>query len=241
MAILEEIHRLEEDVSTINSSVAGELIIGASTIPGTYILPQIAAAFKRDHPDISFEITIDDSSRIVTEVASHKLLVGVVGAKINKGEVDYRAVDSDELILAVPKKFNIPSTISLAQLRALPFIMREKGSGTRKNIATFLNEKGHRLDQLNICATLGSSAAVKEAIKSGLGVSVISDYAIKDEITSGTVKQIRVSGLTMKRSFYLVTSPRRTLPNRYLKFIETITRTIPPNANKLQVSALFPL
>ncbi|HBG21194.1 MAG TPA: LysR family transcriptional regulator, partial [Desulfobulbaceae bacterium] len=69
VAILDDLRRLEEDITATGGAVSGELIIGASTIPGAYILPKIAAAFKNEFPAISFEIRINDSARIVEEVA----------------------------------------------------------------------------------------------------------------------------------------------------------------------------
>jgi len=75
---------------------------------------------------------------------------------------------------------------------------------------------------MDIVATLGSSAAVKEAIKAGLGVSMISRHAVREELQSGQLKEVRVSGLTMKRSFYAVSSSRRTLPNHYKAFLSRL-------------------
>lgn len=82
VAILEDLQRLEEEISATRNTISGELIIGASTIPGAYILPGIAASFKNDFPDISFEIRINDSEKIVEAVAGNEMLLGVVGAKV---------------------------------------------------------------------------------------------------------------------------------------------------------------
>ncbi len=227
IAILEDLQRLEEEISATGKNVGGELILGASTIPGAYILPGLAASFKKEFPDISFEIQINDSAKIVEAVAGNELLLGVVGAKIPSSKVRYQSFAEDELILAAAQDNPVPAEISLQELCQLPFIVRERGSGTRKSTEVLLARQQHTLSQLNICATLGSSAAVKEAIKANLGVSVISRYAIQDELTSGKIKQIHIPGLTMKRNFYVVTPTRRTLPNHYQELLQ---RLLVPNS-----------
>ncbi|TKB28291.1 LysR family transcriptional regulator [Desulfopila sp. IMCC35006] len=222
IAILEDLQRLEEEISATGKNVGGELILGASTIPGAYILPGVAASFKHEFPDISFEIQINDSAKIVEAVAGNELLLGVVGAKISSSKVRYQSFAEDELILAAAQDNPAPAEITLQELCHLPFIIRERGSGTRKSTEVLLARQQQTLSQLNICATLGSSAAVKEAIKANLGVSVISRHAIQDELTSGKIKEIHIPGLTMKRNFYVVTPTRRTLPNHYQELLRRL-------------------
>jgi DNA-binding transcriptional LysR family regulator len=222
MAILDDLRRLKEDITSTGNTMSGELIIGASTIPGAYILPKIAAAFKNEFPAVSFEIRISDSARIAEAVAGNDLLIGVVGAKIPGPKVNYRPFAEDQLILAAAVANPVPAQITMAELCTLPFIIRERGSGTRKSIEKLLARQHYSLDQLNICATLGSSAAVKEAIKADLGVSVVSRHAVGDELAYGTIREIAVTGMTMQRSFFIVTSPKRTLPNHYQVFLQRL-------------------
>lgn len=222
MAIIEDLRQLEEEIFASRTTVAGELIIGASTIPGTYILPQIAASFKEEYPGISFEIRINDTENTAEAVASSKLLLGVVGAKIPGLKLNYLPLCDDELILIAAKNSDIPDKLDLKKLCQLPFIVRERGSGTRKSIENFLTEQKSSLSQFNICATLGSSAAVKEAVKANLGVSIVSRHAIADEIASDRIKEVQIDGLPSTRHFYVITSPRRSLPNHYSVFLEKL-------------------
>ncbi|OGR18070.1 MAG: hypothetical protein A2X81_12445 [Desulfobacterales bacterium GWB2_56_26] len=222
MAILDDLRRLEEDITATGGAVSGELIIGASTIPGAYILPKIAAAFKNEFPAISFEIRINDSARIVEEVAGNGLLIGIVGAKLPGVKLNYQHFAEDQLILAAAAANQTLSQITMEELCQLPFIVRERGSGTRKSLEMLLARQRYTLDQFNICATLGSSAAVKEAIKADLGVSVISKHAVLDELERGTIREIEVTGWSMMRSFFVVTSPKRTLPHHYQVFLNRL-------------------
>lgn len=228
IAILEDLRRLEEEISLTRSSVSGELLIGASTIPGSYILPVIATAFKHRFPEISFEIRIQDSARIVSEVASNDLHLGVVGAKIAAPKLKYQPLIDDQLILIAAGSHPAPMSVTIDELCRLPFILRERGSGTRKSTEALLAKQQRTLDQLNVCATLGSSAAVKEAVKANLGVSVISRLAVHNELDCGTLREIAIPGLTMKQSFYVVTSQKRTLPKHYQEFLKQLLEAPPP-------------
>ena len=222
VAILDDLDKLEEDLALAGKTVSGELMIGASTIPGAYILPALAATFKTRYPAISFEVRIDDSARIVEAILASELLLGIVGAKIPARKVHYQPFLRDELILACAADSDVPAKIAPEYLRELPFIMREEGSGTRKNIETHLASKDITVDQLNIVAALGSSTAVKEAVKADLGVSILSKYAVHDELASGRVREVTIHGLTMGRSFYIATAERRTLPHHYQVFLNSI-------------------
>ncbi len=225
LAILEDLRKLEEEVTSTDGAISGELIIGASTIPGTYILPEIAAAFKIKHPGISFEIRINDSAQVAGAVLNHEILLGIVGAKMVSKKLNYHPFIEDELVLAVSTKRKTPSTITVDQLRELPFLMREEGSGTRKTIEGFLAGKGVDINQLDTCAVLGSSAAIQEAIKSDLGVSIISRYAIQDGLQFKQIKEVPIKDLPMLRNFYIITAKKRTLPNQYQVFLNSMKDT----------------
>ncbi|HEB51043.1 MAG TPA: LysR family transcriptional regulator [Desulfobulbus sp.] len=222
MAILEDIRRLEQELLVEADNVSGELILGASTIPGAYILPRIATNFKADHSQISFEIRIADSGEVIDSVLNHDLLIGIVGTRISSTSLNFFPFVEDELVLAASARRELPSSVSLQQLAELPFLLREQGSGTRKTLEEYGLKNGFGLDQLNVVAVLGSNAAVKEAIKEDLGVSILSSISIRDELRCGRLQKIRIQGMTLKRSFYITTLKKRTLPNLYTVFLETL-------------------
>lgn len=222
LAILEDIRKLEEQVTSTGKAISGELIIGASTIPGTYILPEIAAAFKLKHPAISFEIRINDSAQIAGAVLNHEIMLGIVGAKMVSKKLNYHQFIEDELVLAASTKRKIKPTITVEELQKLPFLLREEGSGTRKTLEGFLSRKGADVTGLDVCAVLGSSTAIQEAIKSDLGVSIISRYAIQDGLRFKQIKEIAIKDMPMQRNFYIITAKKRTLPNQYQIFLNSM-------------------
>ena len=224
LSILEDIKKVEEELFLEDQNVSGELILGASTIPGAYILPHIATDFKTLHPEISFEIRIADSAEVIDAVLNHDLLIGIVGTKITSKKMNFHPFVEDELVLAVAGGKQIAGRISLPQLAELPFLLRESGSGTRKSMEEFGFKNGLEIDQLNTVAVLGSNAAIKEAIKEDLGVSILSRISIRDELACGKLQEIQIQGMTLKRSFYVATLKKRSLPNSYTVFLNTLLK-----------------
>ena len=209
---------LQEEITAAGSEVKGKLIIGASTIPGTYILPRVAYSFKKQHPGVAFEILIEDSGRITGMVLQHDLMCGIVGARIKSDKLDYTSLLEDEIILVATKKVLAQKTVSLEKLSNIPFLQREVGSGTRQTFENFLENSAISSDNLNIVATFGSTSAVKQAAKESLGASVISRVAVQEELDRGPLREITIKNMKMKRKFYLVRLKNRTLPPQYLAF-----------------------
>ena len=228
LKILEDLDKLEDDLAMAGERIKGEIILGASTIPGTYILPTLAVGFKEIHPEISFEIRIDDTARITDQVLNHELLCGIVGARTHPQKLDYTSLFADELILVAAPGVIAKPVKGLDALSSLPFLSREQGSGTRKIMERFLEQAGFDPTRLNIVATLGSTAAVKEALKTGLGAAILSRLAVQEELQAGRLREHRLAGLTMLRKFFLIKHKKRTLPLQYQAFSQYIRTKAEP-------------
>ena len=222
--LTEKLDGIPDAIQGIDRNIAGKLVIGASTIPGTYILPAIAADFVKRYPDVSFEIRLGDTEEIANLVLDHEILLGTVGAKTVPSKLDYQPFVEDELVLAGSPKFIDRGTVLLEQLSAIPFLLREEGSGTRKVMEEYFAEKGLGVKDLKVVAVLGSTDAVREAVKAGLGVSILSKYALTEEFTASKLAVARIKGLKMKRMFFVVSHKKRTLPTHYRLLVEDMTR-----------------
>jgi len=222
--IVERITHLREAVGNMKKEIAGELVIGASTIPGTYILPGILASFRKLHPLVSFEIPISDTRGIIEKILNHELLIGVVGTKPGAGQLQYHQFMEDEMIVIAPPELIDKKTVTLKELSALPMIMREEGSGTRREFEKILEGENINPEQTKIAGVLGSTDAVKQAVKEGLGISVVSRRSVSDELKCGSLKEIRIKGISMRRHFYIATHRKRTLPHLYKIFIEFLIK-----------------
>lgn len=221
--IMEDLVQLRAELAGAGEEIGGELVIGASTIPGVYLLPRLAGQFKQRYPRVSFEVRNEDSRKISEMVCDHELLCGVVGAKMESRQLQYQPLLEDELVLVGSPELLSAPAITPNQLYELPLLSREQGSGTRQCVEGFLREAGVDLGRLPKVATLGSSTAVKEAAKAKLGVAILSKLAVQEEILSGALREVAISGLTMRRSFYLIALRKRTLPPTYQAFWEFIS------------------
>ncbi len=222
LQVIEEMEAIPELLIEAVSTIRGHIIIGASTIPGTYLLPQLATRFKEVHPDVSFEILINDTASISNKVFNHEILIGVVGARIDKKHLNQQSFFEDELICA-----GTPQLVDQCKernLKSVPFLQREKGSGTRSVTEEIFKECSITVEDLQIAATLGSTAAIKEAMKAGLGISILSKMAIHDELASGVLKEIKLDCPAMTRSFYLMCHEKRSLPAHYQAFYDMVAQ-----------------
>jgi DNA-binding transcriptional LysR family regulator len=190
----------------------GEIHMGGSTIPGEYILPRVIGSFNEKYPAISVVLTIADTSEIEARVLEGHLELGVIGSKGAHKSLIYQELWKDELVLAIPAKhrWTRKKWVMPEELFKEPFILREVGSGTLKSMEDHLRISESEVEgSLRVVARFGSSTAVKEGIKTGLGVSILSARAIDTELKTGVLKALRVKGLPMHRNFYLVRDRRR--------------------------------
>jgi DNA-binding transcriptional LysR family regulator len=224
--LIEKADAVREIIGQVKNEPSGELIVGASTIPGSYVLPYLMASFKHKYPDIIFQIIIGDSKDIISKLLSHELLLGIVGALIPDEKLSYTHLAEDELIVISSPNFMKKNSISLNELAEMPFIIREEGSGTRMEIERILMSNGIDVSALKTVGVFGSTNAIKQAVKSGMGLSILSRLAARDFLKSKGLKEIRVPDMPMKRNLYLVTHKKRSLPSAFTLFIDHIAPEI---------------
>ena len=222
MELIEKADTIKEAIGEIRKDVTGKLVVGASTIPGVYLLPRIMSEFQKRYPSISFQILISDSSGIVDSVSKHELLLGFVGAKLGNEQINYIPFVQDKLIVVSSPNLEKNSRMTLKELVKLPMVLREEGSGTRRETEKLLESKGFSLEDLKISGIFGSTDAVKQAVKAGLGVSILSNFSVIDELDHEILKEIKLTDIEMKRRFYIVTHKKRTLPRLYDTFLKHI-------------------
>lgn len=218
--IIERVEGFKDILGEFRKDLSGHLVIGASTIPGTYILPGITASFRQKNASVLFEVIVSDSRAIIDKVAGDDLLIGIVGAKLESKQVDYQPFLDDELIVVASGKFELRKNISIRDLASLPIVMREQGSGTRREFEKILEREGIDFQHLNVVGIFGSTDAVKQAVKEGMGISIISRRSVKDELKCGMLREIKIKDVEMKRQFFIITHRKRTLPHLYKMFLE---------------------
>lgn len=191
---------------------SGHLRVGASTIPGEYVLPGLIGAFKEQFPEITVTLTIGDTRQIVEAVTAGRIEIGVVGARIKAPHLLFQQLTEDRIVLAASRKSPLwdREYILAADLMHIPCIQREDGSGTRTAIEKALAARKVDYRGLTVIAEMGSTEAVKQAILAGIGVSFLSERAIVREQEYGLLREIPVRGIDIRRSFYSVLNRKKT-------------------------------
>jgi DNA-binding transcriptional LysR family regulator len=205
----EAVYALEQFMGRIR----GHLKLGGSTIPGGYILPLLMGRFRKLYPEAYLSLLLDDTEGIIRRVLGGEIEIGLVGARSENEYLEYRPLIKDRLVLAAPRgqTFAPRGVLKDArELARLPFILREEGSGTRMTMAAALKKHELDLDDLTVVAEMGSTEAVRQAVKAGLGVSILSRLAVAEDLRFGLIDVIEVDGLNLERDFYAVVHARRT-------------------------------
>jgi DNA-binding transcriptional LysR family regulator len=202
-----------EGMGRFLNRLEGQLQLGASTIPGEYLLPPIIGRFREAHRHVQVSLMISDTKAIIKDVEDGRIEIGFVGARVPDRSLTFSEFAKDQLILVAPTtpRWKQTSVISLDELKKEPLLIREPGSGTRIMFERKLDELGHHLEEFNVVAELGSTTAVKEAIKAGIGVSILSHLAVQTELAARLMKPIRLREIqTLEREFFAVVNAKRT-------------------------------
>jgi DNA-binding transcriptional LysR family regulator len=201
-------------VEQFRGELTGELSIGGSNIPGEYLLPQRLVAFVEKYPHVKPILRIGDSATVVEAVLEGKVELGFVGFKRDDARLSFEKIWQDEMVLAVSSRhpWSAREFVELSELRAESFVARERGSGTLNSLKELLASQHQSADEVfRIAMELGSTEAVKQALLSGMGFSVLSRTSISREVAQGMLVEVAIRGLKMERDFYEVAHQRRPL------------------------------
>jgi len=202
-----------EAVEKYGGKLVGRIMIGSGTIPGTYILPGLIGVFRNKYVSIRATLRIAGSQIIASEVLSGKLDIGVIGARWSEKGLEWQDIFSDKLALIVnaDHPWAARREVTLDELENEPFILRESASGTRKVIDRILAEHGVDPSSLQEVAEIGSTAAIKEAVRLGVGVSILSVKAVEMDVSCGALKTVPIAGVKLERPFYMIRRRNREL------------------------------
>jgi len=225
----------ETALAEYNGKMRGRLVIGGSTIPGTYLMPQLIGDFKRKYPDVIVSLVIGDTDHIIESILNGDLELGIVGAKAETQKIIQKKLIEDEMRLIVPAghRWAGQKRISLKQLASEPFILREYGSGTLKSLYQSFVDRGHSIEDLKVVAELGSTQAICQAIKTGAGISILSTMAVAEDLQAGKLNALEVDGLDLRRNFYFTLHRYRSpspLAEAFARFLEEKLEANPSQA-----------
>ncbi|MGN0403747.1 MAG: selenium metabolism-associated LysR family transcriptional regulator [Bariatricus sp.] len=219
-------NKITEIFSTETKKDVQCITIATSTIPAQYLLPDILAEFSFRYPKEQFRVMETDSAKVVEKVAGHIVDLGFTGTVLEKKYCKYIPFYKDDLVIIMPNNEKYQrikeeeTTIDWVANEAI--IMREEGSGTRKEAEKQLRRAGIDVEKLNIVASIENSEAIKKSVKSGIGITMISRLAVQDVIESGQVLDFPLSGKDEGRDLNLVYNKNYQLSNSAERFIRVV-------------------
>ncbi len=200
--------------------------LSASTIPSSYLLPELLAAFGKTHPDVYFHSFQSDSSESISRVLDGTVDLALVGQNTRDESCVFIPFCDDELVIATPVNEHYLSLqnerISFHDFIEDPIIIREKGSGTKKEMDLFLERIGVSAGSLNVIARMNDLESIKKSIVNGLGISILSLRSVADLQKTKQILVFPLGESAHKRSFYIVYSKNRILKPHVKQFIQFV-------------------
>ena len=198
------------DFTQKDLKIANRIVVGASTVPGQYILPQILSLFSRTYPGNQLELKEADSMEVVRLVQDGLVEIGFTGTTVSDPTCVFEPFYSDRLVIITPNidKYRqyVETGFPLEQFYEERWILREEGSGTRKEAERHLKDLGLDLSRLEIVATISNQETIKKSVEAAMGISIISGAAVDDYVEQGTLLRFSLGIEEVYRKLYMVWS-----------------------------------
>lgn len=201
--ILNKVADLEMFLHESTSEPIGVLQVGASTTIGNYLLPRIVGQFSRQHPRARALLFVENTERIERAVITGEYDLGLIEGPSHSSSLTVTPWREDELVIIVGKEHPWAKTGKADDdvLESAPWIMREKGSGTREVFETAMAARGIRY---RIDMELGHTEAIKKAVEAGLGIGCLSRMAVQRELDQGWLVAVDAS-VNLQRTLSILT------------------------------------
>jgi DNA-binding transcriptional LysR family regulator len=197
-------------IAELDGLKRGSLVVGASTTPGTYVLPARIAKFREQYPGITVALRIGNSRTVEERVRDGEVDLAVIGGHVlGPSERCVAAGIVDELQLIVPPNYPVKdASLPPARLAREPLLIREEGSATRQATERALRQAGVTFKP---AMELDHTETIKRAVMAGLGVAFVSRYAVEDEVRGGRLRVLSVQRMKIRRHFHVIHDERRPL------------------------------
>ncbi|MEJ5071467.1 DNA-binding transcriptional regulator YeiE [Enterobacter ludwigii] len=213
LATLEQATEIEQLFREDN----GAIRVYASSTIGNYILPEIIARYRRDFPTLPLELSVGNSQDVITAVSDFRVDIGLIEGPCHAAEIIAEPWLEDELVVfAAPGSALLTGEVTLARLAEAPWILRERGSGTREIVDYLLLS---HLPEFHLGMELGNSEAIKHAVRHGLGISCLSRRVIAEQLDSGTLMELPVPLPRLTRKLWRIHHRQKHLSNALQRFL----------------------
>lgn len=213
LALLEQAGEIEQ----LFRHDGGALRIAASSTIGNYMLPAMMARYRQDFPATPLELNVGNSQDVISAVADFRVDLGLIEGPCHMPELVTQPWLEDELVVfAAPDNPLTRQLLTLTALAEAPWILRERGSGTREVLDHLLLA---HLPHFQLVMELGNSEAIKHAVRHGIGISCLSRRVIAEQLTSGALVALSVPLPPMIRTLYLIHHRQKHISNALQRFL----------------------
>lgn len=201
--ILEDYKRLEYEMHLLHNEYTGELKLGASTTVAQYVLPPMLASFISKFPQVSLSLMNGNSREIEIALQEHRIDLGLVEGVFRLPNLKYTTFLEDELVTVIRtgSKLSVGDEITPDELRNLPLVLRERGSGTLDVFERALLQHNIKLSSLQVLMYLGSTESIKLFLEHTDCLGVVSIRSISRELYAGQLRVVEIKGMSMLRDF----------------------------------------
>jgi len=217
--------RIDETMASLKGGVYGHLIVGCSTTPGKYILPNLLARFHHEFPKVRVTCNVSpqvDALRSIEEGNAHFALFSLAHDSFPDIEAVPFTCDPITLIAPLDHPWAQRGEIEPQELLDGEFIMRESSSGTVSAVRDVLANHNISMNDLRILITLGNAEAIALAVQEGIGVGFVSQVVV-ERLCSGKVAEVRIRGMDICREISVGRNSRRPATNAQTAFWKFLT------------------
>lgn len=211
----------QEALSKSDSNLNGILEIQTSSIPGVTFVPEYLAAFRNEHKNVQYYVTMSDTQSVIDNILEHRGEIGFVGEKLYSNELEYTKVCSDRIVMIAPASLGISSSITMSEAISYPFIWRETGSATRKSFENAAARLGYDKTAFEIAGLFNDIDSIIRSVEAGLGVAIVSRN-VASSLSSDRLQMIEIEGFSDERDFYMIHLKRSSLSSTAAAFAEYV-------------------
>ncbi len=227
--ILGAVDRARERMQEVARGAVGRIRLGATATPGLYLLPPLLARYRSEHESYDLHFEIGSVHAIVERVARNDLDMGIVAGALPSGELRARGLSRDEFVMIAPADSRLAQArvVRPGQLGAETWLLREEGSDTRRQLATWWQRR--RIAPARTM-TFDSPDAVKRAVLAGLGIALVSRLTVEEELASRRVALVHIQAGLPSREIFVVDHPHKHHGAACRAMLQLLEREFPVRA-----------
>ena len=204
------------------------LLLGASTVPAQYVLPEMLAAFLRQHDGCRYSLRRGDSLQIHEFLSAGTVRIGFVGTALDPAGLQYDAVAEDRLVMVTANNRYYQEKkrggVCGCELLGEPTVAREEGSGTDRTVVSYMRSRGFPESRLKIVARIDNPETIKSMVACGAGVSVLSAMAVRAEVQAGKLLSFEMDEAGLRRTIYMASRKNEAYSELEQQFMRSCRR-----------------